>query len=180
MHAALLEVGAGVAVAAAAHAELQLVPPREVDRHGHVLRGRRAHDHRGPRHARAVVDSPQLVVPADVDDDDDDDDDDEGDNDLGPQQGTTSPMTRSCSRDSGALWWCPVSAVARLQQPSPATRARRPSMAAVSGGGEVWGSTPPTDDFNFPNLIKKYRFQCLKYKIKAKSFVGLKLQNKKN
>ena len=46
-------------------------------------------------------------------------------------------MTRSCSRDSGALWWCPVSAVARLQQPSPATRARRPSMAAVSGGCDL-------------------------------------------
>ena len=135
MQAAVPEAGAGVAVAAAAHAELQLVPPREVDRHGHVLRGRRAHDHRGPRHARAVVDSPQLVVPADVDDDDVNDD--EGDNDLGPQQGTTSPMTRSCSRDSGALWWCPVSAVARLPQPSPATRARRPSMAAVSGGCDL-------------------------------------------
>ena len=70
MQAAVPEAGAGVAVAAAPHAELQLVPPREVDRHGHVLRGRRAHDHRGPRHARAVVDSPQLVIPADVDDDD--------------------------------------------------------------------------------------------------------------
>ena len=137
------EAGAGVAVPAAPHADLQLVPPREVDRHGHVLRGRRAHDHRGPRHARAVVDCPQLVVPADdgVNDDDDDHDDgvndDEGDDDLGPQQGTTSPMTRSCSRDSGALCWWPVSGVARLQ-PSAATRAMRRSMAGVSGSVEVW------------------------------------------
>ena len=131
------EAGAGVAVPAAPHADLQLVPPREVDRHGHVLRGRRAHDHRGPRHARAVVDSPQLVVPADDDHDDDGVNDEDDDNDLGPQQGTTSPMTRSCRRDSGALCWWLVSGVARLQ-PSAATRVRRRSMAGVSGSVRVW------------------------------------------
>ena len=60
---AIPDVGAGVAMAPAPHADLQAVPPGKINRNGHILRGGGHHDDVGAADAGLVVDRPEGLEP---------------------------------------------------------------------------------------------------------------------
>ena len=100
MKTSVPDVGASVAVTSAPHRDLQTVPPGEIDRNGHVLRGGGDHDDARleivpdcqtflswlelTREMQALL---LTVLRASY---------------LGPQQVTTWPITSSWRRDTGA------------------------------------------------------------------------------